>query len=315
VDIYPNVDADVTFGLRLDNWEQASALGTNFWSDDGWRHDRSDIVNKLTYQQRQGTYPAVIHPEIVMFARADGPDTCASSSQPVLPGWAQGGSDAVLINGRPALDVMSGEVSSFLRGSVQVDVGTRVRVTGALVLDCGHAEGQWTPPFVDTRPCHQNDVDCDHCQNVEIHPVYSIDVVQNWLLARSGATLSGTWAGPDAGTYYVRQIKDRIWWLGLSVDQGRAFANVFSGYVQPGGVVGSWADVPIWARASQNSGEITLQGAFCTRQPGSANSTCDQNAALNKANWMTTSQTSNGVFQRFQWQKLYDVSPAVLPPP
>src|SRR4029077_5413094 len=116
-------------------------------------------------------------------------------------------------------------------------VGMRVRVTGVVNLD-EHAEG---PPDFRGAP--------------EIHPVYAIEALQDFRRRRPGADLTGVWHANDVGTYYLRQIDGNVlWWLGLSRDQGRTFANVFQGSIRYRGgdgeplaksmIEGDWADVP-----------------------------------------------------------------------
>lgn len=42
--------------------------------------------------------------------------------------------------------------------------------------------------------------------------------------------MTGIWLGDDGGTYYLRQIGNVVWWIGLSggID-GRTYSNVFRG--------------------------------------------------------------------------------------
>jgi hypothetical protein len=299
-------DGDTDFNIGFDYFGQPP--WSTFWTDDGWLHLRQDIVDKMAFQVRQGTFPPHLKGELVMFARTTKPLTpsaidCPADSQPLLPGWMESGANSVLINGRP-LDgqLPSGDVATIL--GQQLPVGTKLRVTGTLALDCGHAE------VFDTRPCHPDDVDCgDHCQNSEIHPVHAIDVIQNWNLPRPNVNLTGAWAATDAGTYYVRQIDNVVWWLGLSVDQGVTFANVFRGTVRAGEVSGDWADVPMHDTAFQNRGELALRGAFCFTSPGVAGVTCNDSESLPNHNYLTTAFTNNAVFRGYSWEKLYD-SPA-----
>jgi hypothetical protein len=127
--------------------------------------------------------------------------------------------------------------------------------SGVLNLDCGHF------PF-----------DCEDLSSlVEIHPVYSVDVVQDWTRRATDADLTGTWAGNEMSTYYLRQIGNTVWWLNLSRDQGRTFANVFVGTVgtetisgsQRSVINGDWVDVPLGGRSS--SGMLKLVGTLCVR--------------------------------------------------
>ena len=62
--------------------------------------------------------------------------------------------------------------------------------------------------------------------------------------------LTGTWAGDDQGVYYLRQIGDQVWWLGMSglggplVNRGTDWTNVYLGTLSGDTVTGTYADVP-----------------------------------------------------------------------
>jgi len=66
----------------------------------------------------------------------------------------------------------------------------------------------------------------------------------------SAIDLTGTWAGDDAGVYYLRQLGDQVWWLGMSglgeplVDRGSDWTNVYRGTLSGDTVTGTYADVP-----------------------------------------------------------------------
>jgi len=66
----------------------------------------------------------------------------------------------------------------------------------------------------------------------------------------SAIDLTGTWAGDDQGVYYLRQLGDQVWWLGMSglgaplVDRGTEFSNVYLGTLSGDTVTGTYADVP-----------------------------------------------------------------------
>ena len=175
--------------------------------------------------------------------------------------------------------------------------GTYVRVTGTLILDCGH--------FVDLRghTCFDGDNnnpdddanDVSTHQNQEIHPVYSIDIINypfrpEDLAVDARKNLTGAWGGSDGSTYYVRQIGNTIWWLGqmrdrqpiqrgtsspiigtyqlqaafnagdpaCSSNQCWAFATVFKGSINAAGdtVEGDWAGVPQSTSAGSNGGHM-----------------------------------------------------------
>jgi hypothetical protein len=66
----------------------------------------------------------------------------------------------------------------------------------------------------------------------------------------SAVDLTGTWAANDGGVYYLRQLDDEIWWLGMSgrgqplVDRGVRWTNVFHGTLSGDTITGTYADVP-----------------------------------------------------------------------
>jgi len=70
------------------------------------------------------------------------------------------------------------------------------------------------------------------------------------------------------------------------------------GTIEGNQIVGNWADVPLGG--FRNGGSITLRGTFC-RSNG-----CNANVSLVQDNSLGTWWTSNGVFDRYQWEKLYD---------
>lgn len=69
-------------------------------------------------------------------------------------------------------------------------------------------------------------------------------------------TADGAWSANDGGTYYVRQIGNQFFWLGMSRDDGRSFTNVFHGTRQGDVITGAWADV---RGASHGGGTLTLR--------------------------------------------------------
>jgi hypothetical protein len=56
--------------------------------------------------------------------------------------------------------------------------------------------------------------------------------------------MNGVWKSNDGGTYYVRQIGNDIWWVGMSGDGGKTWTNVYKGTRNGPTVTGTWADVP-----------------------------------------------------------------------
>lgn len=75
--------------------------------------------------------------------------------------------------------------------------------------------------------------------------VFIIGVHQDaFALCAARSDLNGIWKADDGGTYYVRQIGDDVWWLGMSGDNGRSWTNVYKGKKIGNRVEGQWADVP-----------------------------------------------------------------------
>jgi len=126
--------------------------------------------------------------------------------------------------------------------------------------------------------------DVDH-PVAEIHPVYAIDLIE---APHPDADLTGAWHANDVGTYYLRQVDgNTLWWLGLSRDQGRSFANVFHGSIDSNIIRGEWADIPMGEGGARSSGRLALSGAA----PGAESLT-----ALERT----------GGFGGSSWRKLYD---------
>src|SRR5438552_10383664 len=78
--------------------------------------------------------------------------------------------------------------------------------------------------------------------------------------------LTGTWSADDGGLYYVRQLNDIVWWVGMSTEsrmglqdfrKGVAYTNVFWGRLRGDTIVGDWADVP--HGSSHSNGTLTLR--------------------------------------------------------
>ncbi|MFI5980839.1 hypothetical protein ACIBEA_08205 [Streptomyces sp. NPDC051555] len=184
------------------------------------------------------------------------PDVTGSS---FLPGWKQRDGNSVLFsNGQP----VNGGVSVASDGSVRIldrriTPGTEIRVSGFLSAQQEEPERRADAPFDD--------------EALLLGPVYSLDIVEP--IARG--TLTGTWAGDDHGTYYLRQVGSTLWWMGLSHDQGRSFSNMFCGAILRNGggteVIGDLVDLPLGER--QDSSRITLrvsENTMLTATGGSA---------------------------------------------
>jgi hypothetical protein len=225
----------------------------------------------FTFDLAPGFFRGQVHAETIMYGRDAGRTNCTREAPSQLPGWADTGSSSALINGRPMngrdynkLEIDSrgpgpaGETLCQLMfwsdknacwvdriGPVVISPGQLVRLTGVLGLDL-----------------HAGD---ENGGRIEIHPVYSIDVVN----ATPSANLTGVWAGDDKGTYFIRQLDPpaaTVWWLGLSADRGRMFANVFHGkYVETSAgfflVSGSWADVPMGPDGARSNGMLSFDSS------------------------------------------------------
>jgi hypothetical protein len=268
-------DGDIDFNIQVDRPELDKQI--NFWSNTGW--ETSHGVNPTNFRNKLDLHNT-LHIESIMFG---GTTECGDdgTTSLLLPGWQQAGAAAVLMNDVPIAGQMDltdrGTGISSLNAILgrPMQFGARVRVTGNLVLDCGHG-------FL-----HNCDEDVASTQNQEIHPVYALDFLQNFQLPRQLALLTGVWSSDDSGTYYLRQVGNTVWWLGLSVDEGRTFANVFRGTLQNNQVSGNWADLPLGQ--TSNSGTITVTAASGPLSTG-----------------LTRSAVSGG-FAGDSWQKLFDV--------
>ncbi len=305
-------DGDINFNIRVDRRNLEAQRG--FWTD-GWLSvDPNEIKAKMGINDND------VHCEPIMYGRTGDPCSNGDSGKILLPGWMENGANAIFWNGTP----INGNVDIYASGPVPTRIfnqnlppGKHVRVTGVLVIDCGH---------VTCGP-----VDVSEPAGVEIHPVYSIDILQDWSFSRPNADLTGVWATSDGATYYVRQLvkPNTVWWLGLSRDQGRSFANIFHGSIRYRGdrgqplktpvVVGDWANVSIGENGPMNSGQLRLGGSFCLNpyRPDNFNISlpaCDVSQPLPEWNILQTTFTNNGIFKRYRWLKLYDRARAAAPP-
>jgi hypothetical protein len=290
-------DGDFSFDLQPD----FSMLEPSFWTDRWVSH--TFLVpgeDNLTGAYVQSNEHILIlydsfkkrgfHCEAAMYARKNDCSSCHGPFVFLLPGWNEQSGNSVLVNGHPINGNLNHgpETSSPLSfnlgpGGKQViplTTGAYARVTGVVADDHGHEDA--VPP--------------------EIHPLYAIDIIQDFAATRGGPVqrpvvggpnLTGAWHGNDIGTYYIRQIGDIVWWLGLSCDQGRGFTNVFRGTLTDGILHGAWVDVPLYG-GQLGSGSMTI---YC----GSALAT-----ELIKI-------STNDVFGATRWTKLYDTPPGGPP--
>lgn len=79
----------------------------------------------------------------------------------------------------------------------------------------------------------------------------------------SAIDLTGTWSVDDDGVYYLRQLGDQVWWLGMS-GLGRPFelrgadwTNVYRGTLSGDTITGTYADVP--QGKIQDNGPVVLK--------------------------------------------------------
>jgi hypothetical protein len=70
--------------------------------------------------------------------------------------------------------------------------------------------------------------------------------------------MTGVYDANDGGTYYIRQLGNTVWWVGMSGDGGQLFSNVFKGTKTGNSIVGEWADVP--KGSVRSSGTLSLRG-------------------------------------------------------
>jgi len=275
-------DGDIDFNISVDRANLDAQIG--FWDGNDWETSHGINANNFRAKLENGNdrgQKNQLHLESIMYG---GTTECGDEGNPefLLPGWQQPGNQAVLLNGRPLGGQMDFSNTGRQDGSSTINAmlgrrlkfGDRVRITGILGLDCGHGLE------------HDCDEDTAGTQNQEIHPIYAIDFVQNFAIRKPTALLTGAWAANDAGTYYVRQVGNTVWWLGLSVDEGLSFANVFHGTLQGNQVSGSWADVPLGQTSGM--GQITVSGSQ------------GQGSTV----WSRVGDA--GSFAGSSWQKLYD---------
>jgi hypothetical protein len=275
---HEGADADLDFRFTVDRAMLDNLPG--FWTD-GWEYPDGPYW----VQQKLNANDNVMIAEIIMYGRSD------ADHPPLLPGWQELNANSTLWNGSPINGfVIGGTGGPTTVGGAGLTPNQRIRVSGVLNLDCGHGI---------THSCEDLD------SEAEIHPVYAVDVVQDWTHRASNADLTGAWAGNDMSTYYIRQIGNTVWWLNLSRDQGRTFANVFLGTIGTETINGSvrqvingnWVDIPHGQTA--NSGTLTLVGTQCV------NGGCNVNAPIAQYNnlgiWSGT-----GGFGGESLEKLYD---------
>jgi hypothetical protein len=256
-----NGDGDIDIGLNLDTGRLEDDFYSTGWGNRTTGPTIFSLKFGYTGDSTNLNYPAFIHPEGIMYGKAGTCDTIFGCSYDdnfgdasLLPGWADLNGNSILINGRPVNGSSVGTdcnvfiqpcphlggadstnylvspigiqlqkllLSQYGGGSVSDaydNAGAYVRVTGALVVDCGHGI---------THPCYDDTSDPNDIaenQNQEIHPIYSIEVINYPFRPEDSSVsarlnLTGTYGGNDGSTYFVRQIGNTIWWLGLMRDR------------------------------------------------------------------------------------------------
>ena len=56
---------------------------------------------------------------------------------------------------------------------------------------------------------------------------FDLDTQNGSAQSSQDTNLTGIWKADDGGTYYIRNISNDIWWLGISGnDDGSTFSNV-----------------------------------------------------------------------------------------
>jgi hypothetical protein len=283
---HEGADADLDFRFTVDRATLDNVPG--FWTD-GWEY----ADGPYWVQQKLNANHNVMIAEIIMYGRSD------ADHPPLLPGWQESNANSTLWNGFPINgSVIGGTGGPTSVGGFSLAPNQRIRVSGVLNLDCGHGI---------THSCE------DLGSLAEIHPVYAVDVVQDWTRRWPNTNLTGTWAGNDMATYYIRQIGNTVWWLDVSRDQGRTFANVFLGTIGTEPINGSlrqvingnWADIPLGQTAG--SGTLKLVGTLCV------NGGCNVNMPIAQYNNLGVWSGSGG-FGGQGLEKLYDRMPIPSPP-
>lgn len=283
---------------------------------------------------------------------------CPSSAPLLLPGWAADGGNSILVNSRPingnsspdnlmqatdpcrsvgssqmALTALNGNAiiaadpsNSKAGCNVPDGYGTQVRVTGALILDCGHSDvddldTNYFTPTDALHTCDQGEAwEDDDDQNQEIHPFYSLDLIECPLGnypddACPGKTvrpnLTGAWGSEDGGTYYVRQMGNTIWWLGLTRNRAPIMpapavqipnpTNVFQGTL-----------------TTQSDGSAVITGAAVTTPKGletGGDSTTATFTVSSNHKHFDLASSSNGAFPLpSHFDKLYEPQEDTTPP-
>jgi M6 family metalloprotease-like protein len=125
------------------------------------------------------------------------------------------------------------------------------------------------------------------------------------LEAAERTDLTGIWKADDEGTYYLRQVGNTVYWLGMSHDNGGSFTNVFRGTIiatPSGGIglAGEWADLPLGRGVE--GGTLRLRGPRIAIGPvqtaGPVLTKEGQTGAFKAATWVGNPNFRWGLFNR-----------------
>jgi hypothetical protein len=293
-------DGDLTFSIYAPRYDDPQ-YDANFWKT-GWLKSPFPLIDSSSLIQKHlPSSGNKFHCEVTMFGRTNNEHDCAVTPNVLLPGWMETEGNSVLLNGRPINGALH---QSVLGSDWQAEVlgkrlksGLNVRLTGVINLD-EHALKNDQVAF-DTSTGTVNELLLGRGAP-EVHPVYSIDVLQNFELPRPDADLTGVWHCDDVGTYYMHQVGNTVWWLGLSRDQGGSFsdvfqggsfANVFQGTIDHSSIRGEWADIPMSVEGARSRGRLGLTQGIGTSLPNA---------------WALGAFEETGGFGGSRWRKLYD---------
>ena len=289
-----DINADVALDYGVGNGDTGSI---KFWYLSGWLNDKDTIRRKWDAMRRSGLGYVRAHTETIMYGQSLTRDRCHDAPlRALLPAWMQSGGASVLVNGRPIVRTSYLTDPPAFHTDTGADIalspGRYIRVGGMLALDCHGITGS----------CNEDD-----SMRVRLRFILFMrsTLFRTFLTSRSDANLTGVWAGSDGGTYYVHQVGNNVWWLGLSRDQGLTFANVFAGRIRfDGRLEGDWADVPLGA--THGFGHVEIAGTLCVA------STCDIRAPVSLRNRLGTwPAPAWGVFAHHSWFKLRDEPPGL----
>lgn len=250
-------DHDIDFNMAVDRSRVESHFRQAGWDD----RNANDVLQKLydNTAQRPGRLTAnesYLHPEVIMYghtAKCSSSATNQTLGRVLFPGWGDVGGNSLLVNGRPVngnlkelygynVNTKTYYQEGIRFGNQSMVPGDQIRLTGSLILDCGH----WDWDTLNDS-CHEGNTysDDNDAQNQEVHPVYSIDIIRPPLgpgARQARQNLTGAWGTDSGGTLYIRQIGNTVWWLGLERDrqplvppgsspQMQNFATVFKGTI------------------------------------------------------------------------------------